>query len=83
MFLGCFSSGSAFNMFKEGLTQYMISTIPGISSVDALVNGFYRFTLTSGMSINSCTSICLELKFAFSGISAGYLFIITLDIIQR
>jgi len=33
-----------------------------------LMNGFYMFTLTSGMTIDMCTSICLENKFFYSAI---------------
>ncbi len=69
MSLGCFPSGQTWAAFNDGLTSTMISKISGVSgSCYTLVNGFCMFQLLSGMTLESCTSICLSNSFVFIGI---------------
>ena len=47
----------------------MISQIADVSSSYQLVTGFYLVKLTAGMTIESCTSICLAESVVFAGIN--------------
>ena len=66
--LGCYPTGQTWIAFNDGLNSTMISQISGISSTFLLVNGLFMFQLTSGMTIQLCTNICLANSFIFTGI---------------
>jgi hypothetical protein len=67
--MGCYPSGGIWAVFSDGLTSNMTSKIVGyVNSTNLLLNGYIAFKLTSRMTIESCTSICLENSFLFSAI---------------
>ena len=75
MSLGCYSSGGTWVAFDDGLTSEMASKIVGTLDISRRFNGFSIFRLTSGMTIESCTRVCLENSFLLSAI-AGLGFIL-------
>ena len=67
--VGCYPSGGIWAVFNDGLTSNMTSKIHGcVNPPKLLVNGYQMFKLTNGMTIESCSSICLENSFLFSAI---------------
>ena len=67
--VGCYPSGGIWAVFNDGLTSNMTLKIYDcVNPPQLLVNGYQMFKLTSGMTIESCTSICLENSFLFSAI---------------
>ena len=72
--IGCFPTGRTYAAFNDGLTKNMTSEISGSvisNSPYLLMNGFYMFRLTSGMTVEACARICLKNKFLFSA-TGGY-----------
>ena len=72
--LGCYPTGQSWTAFNDGLSNALFSQMPAVSLTYPLVNGFFMFQLASGMTIESCSSICLANSFIFSGIGGFVLF---------
>ena len=76
--MGCYSTGRLYDAFNDGLTVNVTSKISGSfisNSPYLLMNGYYMFRLTSGMTIESCAKICHENLFLFSGLGRYRLFL--------
>ncbi len=73
--MGCYPTGKVYAAFNDGLTKNMTSEIIGWANPIVLVNGYYMFSLTRGMTIESCVKVCFEKSFLFAGIGR---FVLTL-----
>ena len=73
--MGCFPTNNTWAAFHDGLNKTMVSRIVGTSGTSLLFNSYYKFSLTSGMTRESCAKICFENSFLFSAIAGlGFIF---------
>jgi hypothetical protein len=79
--MGCYPTGNTWAVFHDGLNKTMVSRIVGTSGTSLLLNGYYMFGLTSGITRESCAKICYEHLFQLSAIGGFEFFSPNLGII--